>query len=95
MFTKLPPNQQINRATDLRGFLSQAIAQAVTHGLLINNKASRHVETLFIQGRNFVPSRPAIGWWKVNKPHQPIADLLGTRFLPRTNKVSTCRKGLL
>ena len=42
-------------------------------------KAFRHVETLFSQGRNFVPSRPAIGWRKVNKPCQPI-----TRFLPWT-----------
>ena len=28
----------------------------------------RHVETLFVQGRNLVPSRPGIGWRKVNKP---------------------------
>ena len=37
---------------------------------------------------------PAIGWWKVNKPRQPIAGLLRTRFLPWTNKASTCRKAL-
>ena len=58
-------------------------------------KAFRHVETLFVQGRKLVLSRPAIGWPKVNKPRQPIAGLLGTSFLPWTNKVSTCRKALL
>ena len=57
--------------------------------------AFRHVETLFGQGRNLVPNRPAIGWQKINNFHQPIAGMLGTRFLPWTNKVSTCRKALL
>ena len=31
-------------------------------------KAFRHLETLFVQCRNLVPSRPGIGWRKVNKP---------------------------
>ena len=48
-------------------------------------KAFPYVETLFVQGRNLVPSRPAIGWRKVNKSHPPTAGLLGTRFLPWTN----------
>ena len=58
------------------------------------HKAFVHVETLFVQGRKIVPSRPTIGWRKVNKPCQPISGLLGTRFLPWTNKVSTCRNAL-
>jgi len=60
-----------------------------------NNKAFRHVETLFVQGRNLVPSRPFIGSRGLFTFRQPIAGLLGTRFLPWTNKVSTCRKALL
>ena len=59
-----------------------------------SNNVFQHVETLFLKGRNLVPSRPAIGWRKVNKPCQPIASLFGTRFLPWTNEVSTCRKVL-
>ena len=58
-------------------------------------KAFRRVETLFVKGRNLLPSRPLIGWRKVNNFRQPIAGLLGTRFLPWLNKVSTCRKALL
>ena len=58
-------------------------------------KAFRQVETLFVQGRNLVPSRLGISWLKVNKPCQPKTSLLGTRFLPWTNKVSTCRMALL
>ena len=60
-------------------------------------KAFRHVQTLFVQGRNLVPSRPAIGWWKVNKPCQPITRFV---YITATNsrlawyKVSTCRKAL-
>ena len=58
------------------------------------NKAFQLVETLFIQGRNLVPTRPAIGWRGLFTFHRPIAVLLGTRFLPWTNKVSACRKAL-
>jgi len=29
---------------------------------MLGNEAFRHVETLFVQGRNLVPNRPAIGW---------------------------------
>ena len=44
-----------------------------------DHKAFRHVciETLFVLGRNLVPSRPAIGWR--NSANQPIV-LQGTRF---------------
>ena len=35
--------------------------------ITVHNKAFRHVETLFVQGGNLVPSRPAIEWRKVNK----------------------------
>ena len=45
-------------------------------------KAFRHVETLFIQGGNLVPSRPVIGWRKVNKPaNQKQACLLQGFYL--------------
>ena len=57
-------------------------------------KAFRHVETLFVQGRNLVPSRPTFGWWKLSKPRQPIVILLGTRFLHCTNNIFTCQKAL-
>ena len=57
-------------------------------------KAFRHVETLFVQGIKLVPRRLAIDWRKVNNFCQPIAGLLGTRFIPWTNKVCTCRKAL-
>ena len=60
-----------------------------------NYKAFKHVEILFVQGRNLVPIRPAIGWWGLFTFHQPIPGLLGTRFLPLTNKVSTCRKAIM
>ena len=43
-------------------------------------KAFRRVEIVFVQGRNLVPSRLAIGWWKVNKPRQPIAGLFVQAF---------------
>ena len=61
---------------------------------LLSNKALLHVETLFVQGRNLLPSMPAIGWRGLFTSRQPIAGLLGTRFLPWTNKVFTCRKAL-
>ena len=50
-----------------------------------------------LTGRNLGPSKPAIGWRKVNKPCQSITVLV---YLPSTNsraawyKVSTCRKTL-
>ena len=50
------------------------------------------VETLFVQGRNIVPSKLVIGEQGLFNFRQPI--LLGTRFLPWTNKVSMCRKAL-
>ena len=59
------------------------------------NKAFQHVETLFVQGRNLVPSRPAISGQDLFTFRPPIADLLGARFLLWTNKVSTCWKALL
>ena len=62
-----------------------------TFGHAANFKAFRHVEILFVQGRNLVPRKPGIGWWNVNKPCKTLAGLLGTR----TNKVSTCLKALL
>ena len=37
-----------------------------------NYKAFRRVETLFVQGRNLVPSRPAIGWRRLFTFHQPL-----------------------
>ena len=57
-------------------------------------KAFRHVETLLVRGRNLVASRPTIGWRGLFTFHQLIACLLGTKFLPGTNKVSTCRNAL-
>ena len=60
----------------------------------LNNMAFRHVETLFVQGRNLVPSRPAIGWRDLFTLRQPIAGVLGTSFQPWINKVSTRRKAL-
>ena len=36
----------------------------------------------------------AFGWWGIFTFRQPIAGLLGTRFLPWTNIVSTYRKAL-
>ena len=62
--------------------------------LLLAYKAFRHVETLSVQGRNLVPTRLAIGWRGLFTFCQPIASLLGTRFLPWMSKVSTCRKAL-
>ena len=44
-------------------------------------KAFQHVETLFVQSRNLVPSRNAIGWQSLFTFRQPIAGLLGTRRL--------------
>ena len=55
---------------------------------------NQYIETLFVQGRNLVPSRTAIGWRGLFTFRQPLTVLLGTRFLPWTNKVSTCRKAL-
>jgi len=49
-------------------------------------KAFQQVETLFIQGKNLVPSRLVIGKHDLFTFRQPIAGLLGTRFLPWTNK---------
>ena len=54
----------------------------VYHVLTVANATRAHkafwrVETLFIQGRNLVPSRPAIGWWGLFTFRQPIAGLLG------------------
>ena len=64
---------------------------AFVHG----HTAFRHFQTLLIQSRNLVPSRHAISWRGLFTFHQPIAGLLGTKFLPWMNKVSTCRKDLL
>jgi len=57
-------------------------------------EAFRHVETVFVQGKNLVPSRPAIGWQVLFTYRQPIEGLLGTRFPPWTKKVSTYRKAI-
>ena len=43
-------------------------ASVKTVSTSFGDKAFRHVETLFVQDRNLVPSRPGIGWRKVNKP---------------------------
>ena len=53
-------------------------------------KAFRHIETLFVQGRNLVPSMSAISCRGLFTFRQPLASMLCTRFLPWTNKVSTC-----
>ena len=53
--------------------------------------AFRHVET-FVQGRNLVPSRLVMGYQGLFTFRQPIAGLIGARFLAWTNEVSTCRK---
>ena len=55
-----------------------------------NYKAFRHVETLFVQGRNLERRRLAIGWRKV----AGLQLVGGTRFLPWTNKVFTCPMAL-
>ena len=39
-------------------------------------KAFRQVETLFVQGRNLVPSKPAIGWRALFTFRQPIVEIL-------------------
>ena len=54
--------------------------------------AFQQVETLFVHGRNLVPNRLVIGQQGLFTFHQPIPGLLGTKFLPWTNKVSTCRE---
>ena len=72
-----------------------AIHQTRSKCQQVCHKAFRLVETLFVQGKNLVPSRPGFGWRKINKPCQLITSLLGTRFLSWTNKVYTCRKALL
>ena len=66
----------------------------IAHWIVLIYWIIAHWSHHFVQGRNLVPSRPDIGCRKVNKPCQLIAGLLGTRFLPRTDKVSTCRKAL-
>ena len=70
----------------------ESVDNVTTHKGQNSNKAFRHAETLFIQGRPLVPNRPAIGGQGLFTLHQPIAGLLGIRFLPWTNKVSTRRK---
>ena len=58
-------------------------------------KTFRHVETLFIEGRNLqVPNRPAIGYTRFIYFPLTISRPGRYRFLPRTNKVCTCRKAL-
>ena len=60
----------------------------------IINEVFRHVGTLIVQGRNLVPSRLVIVWQGLFTFRQLITGLLGTRFLPWTNKVSTRQKAL-
>ena len=43
---------------------------------------NQYIETLFVQGRNLVPSRPAIGLEKVNKPCITNSRPARHRFLP-------------
>ena len=45
------------------------------------NKTFRHVETLFVQSRNLVTSRPVIGSQSLFTFHQSIAGLLGTGLI--------------
>ena len=49
--------------------------------VFMNYKAFRHVPTLFVQGRNLVPSRPAIGRRKVNKARQ-LWNIQGRNLVP-------------
>ena len=62
--------------------------------LLYQYKVFRHVETSFVQGRNLYLAGLLLVIQGLFTFRKPIPGLLGTRFLPWTNEVCTCRKAL-